>query len=328
LIAGTTGSGKSTLQRVMLASMLACTFPQDLEVLLVDLKNEDLIPFRAAPHVRAYAGDLDSAAQVLGYMFEELHKRIANNSGRRILAVLDEIALLNFGDARIMNEWLPQIVSMGRSKRIHVWAATQHPLASIVGSVLKANFPVRLVGKVTDATASNVATGISGTGMKGRDAHLLPGAGAFLCVRDGRATSMQAYNMDADEAAALVQRIVRRDGAQALPSIVVKPAAVGKGKTTQNGQNQAVLEAESQTVPQTATETIAQTDDETGQTGLLPYVKPATREAVRLCQLVYKTKGSKNQAITALWPNRNKVTCLAWLNEALSIDLCIQKVTA
>lgn len=307
LIAGATGSGKSTLQRVMLASLLACTSPNDLEVLLVDMKNEDLLPFRNAPHVRGFAGDLDAAGNVLAYAFDQLQERIANNVGRRILVVIDELMLLNFGDNRIMGEWLPQIISVGRSKRIHIWAATQHPLASVVGSVVKANFTVRLVGKVANATASNVAAGVNGL-----EAHLLPGAGAFLTVRDGVSRLMQSYNMDADEAGAMVQRIARRDGAMALPSID-KPVSSGKA------QNKPFLAVSEQTDSQTADETDT-------QTGLLPYSKPATRDAIRLCQLVYRTKGSKNQAIATLWPNRNKVTCKEYLDYALAFDLKTQKV--
>lgn len=303
LIAGATGSGKSTLQRVMLASLLASTTPNELEVFLLDMKNEDLLPFRNAPHVRAFAGDLDKASAVIAYAFSQLKKRIDTNAGRRILLVIDELMLLNFGDSRIMQEWIPQIISIGRSKRIHIWAATQHPLASIVGSVIKANFTVRLVGNVGNAAASNVATGISGY-----DAHLLPGAGSFLCVRKGAGRLMQAYDMSTDEAESVVRRIIQRDGGKALPSID-KPVSAG------NEKNGTILPVSGQTADETDT-----------QTGLLPYSKPVTREAIRLCQLVYQTKGSKNQAIATLWPNRNKVTCLSWLNEALAFDLKTQKV--
>jgi len=305
LIAGTTGSGKSTLQRVMLASLLSCTHPEDMEVLLVDLKNEDLQPFRSAPHVRSFSGDLSTAGDAIAYVYETLKARVIHNEGRRILVVLDELSLLNFGDRRVMEEWLPQIVSAGRSKRIHVWAATQHPLTSIVGSVIKANFPVRIVGQVTDATASNVALGV-----KGREAHLLPGPGAFLFRRNGKVRSMQAYNMDAAEVPAIVKEIVCQSSRHTI-SLLDKPAAsenVGSALS-----------------PLVSRQTTTETDAETG---LLPYSKPVSREAIRLCKLVYQTKGSKNRAIIALWPNRNKVKCKEWLDEALAFDLSTQKIVS
>ncbi len=54
-------------------------------------------------------------------------------------------------------------------------ACTQKPLSQVIGSLVKANFPVRVVGKVASAEDARVATGISGSG-----AEALAGKGDFV----------------------------------------------------------------------------------------------------------------------------------------------------
>ncbi len=53
---------------------------------------------------------------------------------------------------------------------------------------MKANFPVRLVGKVASVDDARVAAGVSGTG-----AERLPGRGAFLLIQGGDMRRIQAY---------------------------------------------------------------------------------------------------------------------------------------
>jgi S-DNA-T family DNA segregation ATPase FtsK/SpoIIIE len=53
--------------------------------------------------------------------------------------------------------------------------------------MLKANFPVRLVGRVTSAEDARVAAGVSGTG-----AERLLGRGDFIAVAAGQTIRFQA----------------------------------------------------------------------------------------------------------------------------------------
>jgi len=75
---------------------------------------------------------------------------------------------------------LTRLAQRGREAGIHLVAATQHPSAAILGSVMRANFPLRLVGRVTSAQDARVASGRAGT-----DAHLLHGRGDFLAISGG-----------------------------------------------------------------------------------------------------------------------------------------------
>ena len=80
-----------------------------------------------------------------------------------------------------MAEALTRLTQRGREAGLHVVAATQRPAAALVGGLVKANFPVRLVGSVTSAEDAKVATGVPGTA-----AERLLGRGDFLLVAKGR----------------------------------------------------------------------------------------------------------------------------------------------
>jgi hypothetical protein len=69
LIAGTTGSGKSTLLRMMVSTLALNTSPDDLRLYLVDLKNEDLLPFRRLPHVETTAITRAQAMDVVRFIY-------------------------------------------------------------------------------------------------------------------------------------------------------------------------------------------------------------------------------------------------------------------
>ena len=64
---------------------------------------------------------------------------------------------------------------------------TQKPTSTAIGPLLKANFPVRLVGSVTSPEEAKIATGLAGSG-----AEKLTGAGDFLLVTKGQTVRFQA----------------------------------------------------------------------------------------------------------------------------------------
>ena len=76
LIAGITGSGKSTMLRMMLVSLAYSTPPDALRIYLVDRKNEDLVPFADLPHVAGAAWTLDESQQVITTFAAELERRV------------------------------------------------------------------------------------------------------------------------------------------------------------------------------------------------------------------------------------------------------------
>lgn len=204
LIAGITGAGKSVLLQTMLLSLCAGTSPNDLKLVLVDLKNEDLVPFEKLPHVLTFAGKRETAVDAIRYVVDEKDKRIDKRGYKpfRLVLVIDEMAqLAGDGEARDM---LGDLASIGRSKQIHLLGATQHPTEKGgLGTLLKANFPIRLVGMVAPGQ-SHIATGRPQT-----HADLLPGKGAFLRCEGPNVYRFQSYFIEPDDVTNMARYIAR-----------------------------------------------------------------------------------------------------------------------
>ena len=282
LVAGTTGSGKSVLLTGALLSLLENTNPAQLELLTVDLKNETLPIFSQAPHVRKFAGDLASADAVIDWLDVEKTRRIKTGDREpRIVLVIDELAEL--GRSKQAMAQLESLLSVGRSLRLHVIGATQHPLASVIGSVVKANFSTRLVGMVTDESTARTATGRGDSG-----AEFLPGRGAFLRVHGGTMTRFQGYLWPMGDVAGAVRGVA--DKWRGFVPVSLEGWQVG-GVTGSQGS-----------IP-----------------GAVPlaYQEPGPNERAVLREL-YQREGSKNKTLAAAYELGKTPKSLGWLNEALA----------
>jgi len=121
----------------------------------------------------------------------------------RIVVVLDELADLMQVGGRALAEPLTRLVQRGREAGIHIIACTQKPSSQVVGTLMRANFPVRLVGKVVSPEDARVAAGCGGTG-----AEKLTGRGDFVAVATGQVLRFQAAYVSRAE----VEQVVAQCG--------------------------------------------------------------------------------------------------------------------
>ncbi len=206
LVAGTTGSGKTALARTLLLSLAMYNHPGRLQMALVDPKGRGFAPLAGLPHVwqgRGVAQETGDAAATLDALVAEMTRRdTAGRSQPKIIVAIDELADLLATGGKAVGDALTRLTQRGREAGIHVVAATQRPAAALVGGMVKANFPVRLVGSVTSPEDAKVAAGIAGT-----EAERLLGRGDFLLVAKGQVIRFQAAYASAPEMAAAVDRI-------------------------------------------------------------------------------------------------------------------------
>ena len=104
-----------------------------------------------------------------------------------IVAGVDELADLLLTGGKAVETALVRLAQRGREAGIHLVTCTQKPSAELVSGLLKANFPVRLVGAVSSPEDAKVAAGIAGIG-----AEKLLGRGDFLLVAKGDVIRFQA----------------------------------------------------------------------------------------------------------------------------------------
>ena len=114
-------------------------------------------------------------------------------SSPHIIIAVDELLDLLAAEVRsrggglTVEQALTRIAQRGREAGLHLIAGVHKPSASAIGPMLKANFPVRIVGKVGSVDDARVAAGASGTG-----AEKLQGRGDFVIVAGGQTLRFQA----------------------------------------------------------------------------------------------------------------------------------------
>ncbi|MEE8391106.1 MAG: DNA translocase FtsK [Anaerolineae bacterium] len=233
LIAGTTGSGKTVLLQTVILSLAMTNVPPSipppggklapsptqgegwggsLSLVLIDPKGHAFKPFGELPHLtRPVIWEVAEVAEALQSLVRLMEKRgdprslptclrrqeppgPACRQTGSVVVVIDELADILMVGGKPVQQALTRLTQRGREASIHVIAATQKPTAAVLGPLVKANFPVRLVGHVTSTEDARTATGWSGTG-----AERLMGRGDFLAVAEGRVTRFQVAHVSPAE---------------------------------------------------------------------------------------------------------------------------------
>lgn len=179
LIAGQTGSGKSTCMHSIISSLLFSRFPNMLNLVLIDPKQ---VEFSKYSNLTYYLNDNSVITKnhevpnilynICGEMdwryskFKEVgvntitgyNKTLKNPSEyfSRIVVIVDEMSDLILSNPKEITTLLVKIAQMGRAAGIHLILSTQRPSREVIPGLLKANIPVKICFKVTTAINSRV----------------------------------------------------------------------------------------------------------------------------------------------------------------------------
>ncbi len=181
LVAGATGSGKSVCVNALITSLLMRARPDEVRMVLVDLKRVELAPYNGLPHLLQHViVEPNEAKAVLNWAVREMedrYKRLAQVGVRNITAynadpetgpdgeaaegrermpfiviIIDELADLIMREGRKVEDPVVKIAQKARAVGIHLVLATQRPSVNVVTGLIKANVPSR----IAFAMASNV----------------------------------------------------------------------------------------------------------------------------------------------------------------------------
>jgi DNA segregation ATPase FtsK/SpoIIIE, S-DNA-T family len=197
LVAGTSGSGKSEFLRTTVAALVARNSPAHLKYSLIDPKR---LTFGVIQNSRYLAGpvifSLEKALVCLTDAAEEMDRRyeVLLQEGFTKLSdrfatgkkdipfrviVLDEFADLVHAGKQGKKKFellVARISAKGRAAGVHLIVTTQRPDRETVSGLLKANLPLRICFRVTNAINSSIVLDQAG-------AEKLLGRGDFLCDR-------------------------------------------------------------------------------------------------------------------------------------------------
>jgi len=224
LVAGTTGSGKTALARSMVLSLALHNRQAEVQLAVIDPKRRGFGMLDGLPHlIRPVVWEVDEAACLLadavGWMEQRDRDQVQEP---RLVVVIDELADLVTEGGPPVAQAIQRLTQRGREAGIHVIACTQKPTVAAIGSLVKSNFPVRLVGSVASVEDGRVASGIKGVG-----AERLTGRGDFLLVIKGEVIRFQAAYVTNDEITAAVRAMEPERRLRAL----LPPALTGDAES-------------------------------------------------------------------------------------------------
>lgn len=167
LIAGETGSGKSTQLRSVLTTLILTLPPNRLELYLCDLKRGEFHIFRGIEHVQGLFVSAKEMLPMLRYLQKEMQVRgdlldqyeVAHIDDLPtplpyIVLGIDEVALLQ--DQKEIMGLIEEISAIGRALGIFLILSMQRPDSKILDGKLKNNLTVRMGFRCADRINSRI----------------------------------------------------------------------------------------------------------------------------------------------------------------------------
>ena len=168
LIAGATGSGKSVALHGAITATLYQS-PARTQYVLIAPKRVELARYKGLPHTVTYASNpdniaraLDQAISIMETRYQEMQRaRITRYEGADLYVIIDELADLMTTDKKRVAPMIQRICQLGRAARVHLFAATQCPLASVLPTAITCNLDSRLGLRTRNAQDSRNILGVS-----------------------------------------------------------------------------------------------------------------------------------------------------------------------
>lgn len=169
LVAGETGSGKSTQLRSIITTLIKSKRPEEMELYLADCKKSEFHIFRKVEHVQCVLSQPRDIRKMLQHIKKELDERSdltevfevghvddlpAEHQRPYLIVCIDEFVMLR-KDETIM-DILTEIVAIGRTLGVFAILSMQRPNAQVLDTTVRANLTVSMGFKLRDKIESRI----------------------------------------------------------------------------------------------------------------------------------------------------------------------------
>nr|WP_144922384.1 FtsK/SpoIIIE domain-containing protein [Paenibacillus bovis] len=189
LIAGETGSGKSSLLRAILTTLIKSKKPSELELYLGDMKKSEFHIFRRVEHVKCVHSSASDIISMLMHIKTELDERSnltevfevghidelpPEHKCPYIIVCIDEVVMLHKNEE--VMEILTELVAIGRTLGVFAILSMQRPSAKVLDTTVRANLTTSIGFKLRDTVEAKI--------VNTPNAHLLEHSGHFIMNSD------------------------------------------------------------------------------------------------------------------------------------------------
>lgn len=170
LIAGATGSGKNVLLDDMIFSLVGTYTPASAQVVLIDPKRVEFVKYRGLPFCVDYASEPEDILSAIDRVIAEMEYRFKDMQskgktlyeGPELYLIIDELADLMITIKEKILPRLQKLAQLGRSARVHIWAASQSPSRLTIPAALTLNFTHKIALRCDSAIESRQVIGQAG----------------------------------------------------------------------------------------------------------------------------------------------------------------------
>ena len=229
LIGGTRGAGKSVCIDSIIMSLLLTRTPEDVRLVLVDLKMGEMAAFESIPHLLCpVVNDMNRAGDILDWIVTKVYERyqllkevgVKNIAGYNALSkdelfkrfqvedeeeksriplknpyyviIIDELIDLVMAGNKEVEGHIIRIAQKAREVGIHLILATERASVNVVTDRIKSNMPCRIVFRVASRQESRVILDQDG-------AETLMGQGDMLFLDAGAINPTRAAGTFVDD---------------------------------------------------------------------------------------------------------------------------------